>query len=64
MDYQEMKDTLSSVASLMSNAEEVARKAITSIAVGRLRHMDLPHWALANLKRELKNYDIIKGRWK
>ena len=34
------------------------------IAVGRLRHMNLSAWVLAELKRELRRYDINLGEWK
>ena len=59
-----MRPTLGDAASLMTQAELTAKRAIECIAVGRLRHMNLTRGVLAELKRELRRYDISLGEWK
>lgn len=63
MTYDEIKTAMDQAETVMSQAERLAKRAI-ELSAGRIRKMNLPHWLLSSLKRELSGYNSHKMQWK
>lgn len=58
-----MKRSMMEVRTTMYKADEVAKDAIR-FSAGRLQRLNIDHWTLRELKRELKRFDMTNGSWK
>lgn len=63
MTYEEMKTAMASAQEVMRQSQYLAKEALR-ISAGRLRFMAVDAYVLSALKRELRDFDIAKGRWK
>jgi hypothetical protein len=63
MTYEEIKESLTAAQETMNYGEQFAKRGI-EMARGKLRHIGLSSYVLADLKRELNRFDINKMRWK
>lgn len=61
MNFDEMTDAVKEAEHTMSIANIAANK-IAHMLVGRLRKVD--SWVLADLKRELRAFDLRGNKWK
>jgi hypothetical protein len=63
MTYEEISTGLTQASEVMDNAQRFARKGV-EMARGRLRLLNIPHYLLAGLKRELQDYNTRTCKWK
>jgi len=63
MTYDEIKTSLAAAQETISYGEQFAKRGV-EMARGKLRHIGLSSYALADLKRELQRFDIHKMCWK
>lgn len=67
--FEQMKETFEQMESILSLADRCAVLAIQRCALGRLRslsggYVGLDKSDLTALKRELRNWDCHRNRWK
>lgn len=63
MTYEEMKVAMDAAQEVMRQSQYLSREALR-IAAGRLRFMHIDPSVLAELKRELADFNMQTGRWK
>ena len=63
MNYEEFDSAVKDAETTMARASAFVRM-LARLAVGRLRRSKVSHHVLAELKRELRDYNIHTGRWK
>jgi uncharacterized ferritin-like protein (DUF455 family) len=63
MTYDEVKLALDAAEEAINQAERFAKRGV-EMARGKLRHIGISSYVLADLKRELQNFDMHKMRWK
>jgi len=63
MTYDDIKAYLTAAQETMNYGEQFAKRGV-EMARGKLRHIGLSCYVLADLKRELNGFDIHKMRWK
>lgn len=61
MGLYDMRREISTARQTLKNADQVA-DSIAYLLKGRLKHVN--QWTLANLKKELKNFNSHTGKWK
>ena len=61
MSLSDMRNEIGAAGRVLSNADEVAA-SMADLLQGRLQHCR--PWVLAQLKRELKDFNIHTKRWK
>jgi hypothetical protein len=59
--FDEIRQALSEAADIQRAADRNAG-AMAQMLRGRLRHVD--QWTLADLKRELRDFNMVTGEWK
>jgi len=62
MNYREMSDAVEDAQRTMNLVDSMADR-FARMLIGRLRKVN-SCWVLAELKRELKDYNIHTGQWK
>ena len=63
MTFDEMTEAVEEAERTIRMADIATRK-VAKLIIGRLRSIKTPSWVLAELKRELRDYNIHTGQWK